>query len=157
MEQRVETAWANVETQYQRRSDLIPNLLATVKGYAQHEKNTIVEVIKARAEATAEMSGVKEYATAQQNVTAALGRLIALGESYPELKANQNFLELQAQLEGTENRIAVARNGYNDEVLEYNIKLATFPSNLIAKGFGFEKRELFSAAEEAKEAPKVEF
>lgn len=155
--QGVETAWANVETQYQRRSDLIPNLVRAVKGYAKHEQETLMQVIQARSQATAGAANIEEYAAAQQNVTNALGRLIAIAENYPDLKANTNFLELQAQLEGTENRIAVARNSYNEIVKIYNTKIVTFPSNLIAKMFGYEKRELFAAAESAKEAPIVEF
>ena len=155
--QGVETAWADVETQYQRRSDLIPNLVKSVQGYAKHEKEALAQVVAARAKALAGSADIEEYAAAQQQVTTALGRLIAISENYPDLKANTNFLELQAQLEGTENRIAVARNKYNEIVKVYNTKTATFPSNLIAKAFDFEKRELFSAAEGTEEAPKVEF
>lgn len=157
LDQGVEAAWANVEAQYQRRSDLIPNLVSTVKGYAKHEQETLAQVIKARGEALAQSANISEYATAQQNVTTALGRLIALGEKYPDLKANQNFLELQTQLEGTENRITVARNNYNDAVKAYNIKCATFPSNVIANTFNFEKKELFTAIEGAEKAPVVSF
>lgn len=155
--QGVETAWANVETQYQRRADLIPNLVSTVKGYAKHEQETLNQVVEARANAFNGSKSVEEYAAAQQKVTSALGRLIAISESYPDLKANSNFLELQAQLEGTENRIAVARNNYNEIVKVFNTKTVTFPSNLIAKMFGFEKKQLFAAEEGAKNAPKVEF
>ena len=153
----VESAWANVETQYQRRADLIPNLVSTVKGYAKHEQETLDQVVEARAKALAGGANIEDYAAAQQQVTTALGRLIAIAENYPDLKANTNFLELQAQLEGTENRIAVARNNYNDVVKVYNTKCATFPSNLIAKIFDFEKKSLFEAAPGAENAPKVEF
>ena len=156
--QGVETAWADVETQYQRRADLIPNLVSTVKGYAKHEQETLDQVVEARAKALAGGANVEEYAAAQQQVTTALGRLIAISENYPDLKANQNFLELQAQLEGTENRIAVARNKYNEIVKIYNTKTATFPSNLIAKMFDFEKKQLFTATTEgAEKAPEVAF
>jgi LemA protein len=155
--QGVEATWANVETQYQRRADLIPNLVSTVKGYAKHEQETLDQVIEARSKALAGGTNIEEYATAQQQVTTALGRLIAIAESYPDLKANTNFLELQAQLEGTENRIAVARNNYNEIVKIYNTKVSVFPSNLIAKIFDFEKKQLFTAAEGAAQAPKVEF
>ena len=156
--QGVETAWADVETQYQRRADLIPNLVSTVKGYAKHEQETLDQVVEARAKALAGGANVEEYAAAQQQVTTALGRLIAISENYPDLKANQNFLELQAQLEGTENRIAVARNKYNEVVKIYNTKTVTFPSNLIAKMFGFEKKQLFTATTEgAEKAPEVAF
>ncbi|MBE6211840.1 MAG: LemA family protein [Rikenellaceae bacterium] len=155
--QGVEAAWADVETQYQRRSDLIPNLVKSVQGYAKHEKEALAQVVAARAKALAGSADIEEYAAAQQQVTTALGRLIAISESYPDLKANQNFLELQAQLEGTENRIAVARKKYNEIVKVYNTKTVTFPSNLIAKMFGFEKKQLFAATEGAEKAPKVAF
>ena len=156
--QSVEAEWANVETQYQRRSDLIPNLVSTVKGYAKHEQETLAQVISARSKAMNSSADIKEFSAAQEQVSTALGRLIALAESYPDLKANTNFLELQAQLEGTENRIAVARKNYNDIVKAYNIKIATFPSNLIAKIFGFDKKQLFTATTEgAEKAPVVQF
>ena len=156
--QGVETAWADVETQYQRRSDLIPNIMRTVKGYAKHEQETLTQVIAARSKATQSGASIEEYAAAQQQVTTALGRLIAIAENYPDLKANTNFLELQAQLEGTENRIAVARNRYNEVVKIYNTKTVTFPSKLIANMFGFEKKQLFTATTEgADKAPVVEF
>ena len=155
--QEVDATWANVGTQYQRRADLIPNLVSTVKGYAKHEQETLNQVVEARANALNGGKSVEEYAAAQQQVKNAIGRLIAIAENYPELKANTNFLELQAQLEGTENRIAVARNNYNDIVKAFNTKTVTFPSNLVAGMFGFEKKQLFAATEGAKEAPKVEF
>ena len=156
--QECETEWANVETQYQRRSDLIPKLVSTVKGYAKHEQETLAQVIAARSKTMNSSSNTEEYVASQQQVSTALGRLIALAESYPDLKANTNFLELQAQLEGTENRIAVARKQYNDTVKEFNTKMVTFPSNLIAKMFGFEKKQLFTAITEgAEKAPEVKF
>ena len=164
-QQGVEAAWSNVETQYQRRADLIPNLVSTVKGYATHEQQTLEDVVAARAAATSiTLDGsnmtpaqFEEYVEAQNKVTSALGRLIAVAENYPDLKANTSFLELQSQLEGTENRIAVARREYNDIVKQYNTRVVTFPRNIIASMFGFSQKEYFAAAEGASEAPKVEF
>lgn len=164
-EEAVKTAWSNVETQYQRRADLIPNLVSTVKGYASHEESTLKEVVEARAKATSvnlsleELSADKlaEYQKAQSAVTSALGRLIAVSESYPDLKANQNFLELQAQLEGTENRITVARKEFNDATQTYNVAVRKFPANLVAMIFGFEQKPYFEADAAAATAPKVEF
>ena len=164
-QQGVEAAWSNVETQYQRRADLIPNLVSTVKGYATHEQQTLEDVVAARAAATSiTLDGsnmtpaqFEEYVEAQNKVTSALGRLIAVAENYPDLKANTSFLELQSQLEGTENRIAVARREYNDIVKQYNTRGVTFPRNIIASMFGFSQKEYFAAAEGASEAPKVEF
>ncbi len=164
-QQEVESKWSNVETQYQRRSDLIPNLVNTVKGYAKHEQQTLDGVVAARTAATAvnvDASNMtaeqfRQYASAQNGVTQALGRLIAISENYPDLKANQNFLELQAQLEGTENRIAVARKEYNDAVKAFNVKVIKFPDNLIAGMFGFAQKEFFAAAEGASAVPAVEF
>ena len=163
--QEVAAAWSNVETQYQRRSDLIPNLVNTVKGYAAHESQTLESVVAARAAATsitvdgANMSAeqMAAYVEAQGNVTSALGRLIAVAENYPNLKANQNFLELQAQLEGTENRITVARKEFNDATQSYNTTVRRFPANLVAMIFGFDQKPYFSADESAATAPKVEF
>ena len=155
--QGVETAWANVETQYQRRADLIPNLVSTVKGYAKHEQETLDQVVEARAKALAGGANIEEYAAAQQNVTTALGRLIAISENYPDLKANQNFLELQAQLEGTENRITVARKEFNEVTQAYNTQVRKFPANLVAMLFGFEQKPYFEADAAAATAPKVEF
>lgn len=163
--QEVAAAWANVETQYQRRSDLIPNLVNTVKGYAAHESQTLESVVAARAEATSiNIDGsnmtpaqLAQYAEAQGKVTSALGRLIAVAEGYPELKANQNFLELQSQLEGTENRIAVERKRYNDVVMSFNNKIVTFPRNVIAGMFGFTTKEFFAALQQAEQAPEVVF
>ena len=164
-QQGVEAAWSNVETQDQRRADLIPNLVSTVKGYATHEQQTLEDVVAARAAATSiTLDGsnmtpaqFEEYVEAQNKVTSALGRLIAVAENYPDLKANTSFLELQSQLEGTENRIAVARREYNDIVKQYNTRVVTFPRNIIASMFGFSQKEYFAAAEGASEAPRVEF
>ena len=161
----VATAWSNVETQYQRRADLIPNLVNTVKGYAAHESETLESVIAARSAATSinltadELTPEKiaEYQAAQQQVRSALGRLIAIAENYPDLKANQNFLELQAQLEGTENRIAVARKEFNEIARTYNVAVRRFPANLVASIFGFEKKAYFEADEAAAQAPVVQF
>ena len=155
--QTIDTEWANVETQYQRRADLIPNLVNTVKGYAKHEQETLDQVVAARAKALAGANSIAEYNASQQEVTSALGRLIAIAESYPDLKANTNFLELQSQLEGTENRIAVARKNYNEAVKGYNTLVKQFPSNLVAKMFDFAESDLFSAAEGTEKAPQVEF
>ena len=163
--QSVAAAWANVETQYQRRSDLIPTLVNTVKGYAAHESETLESVVAARAAATsitvdgASMTAEQfsDYVEAQSKVTSALSRLIAVAENYPELKANQNFLELQAQLEGTENRIAVERQRYNDIIKSFNNQVVTFPRNIIAGMFGFGAKEFFSAQQGADVAPVVAF
>lgn len=161
----VKTTWANVETQYQRRADLIPNLVNTVKGYATHEKSTLDAVVSARAQATSinvnidELTPEKmaEFQKAQAQVKSALGRLIAISENYPDLKANQNFLELQAQLEGTENRIAVARQKFNEVVNHYNVSVRRFPANIMASMFGFETKARFTADAGAEAAPQVEF
>ncbi len=165
LDETVNSAWANVETQYQRRSDLIPNLVNTVKGYAAHEKQTLDEVTEARTRATsinlsaAELTpeALARFQEAQSGVGSALGRLIAISESYPDLKANQNFLELQAQLEGTENRIAVARKDFNEVVQTYNASVRRFPQNLVAKLCGFAQKPYFEAAEGAESAPQVNF
>lgn len=165
MDENVNTEWANVETQYQRRADLIPNLVNTVKGYAAHESETLESVIAARSKATqitidpANLTPEKlaEYQEAQGAVTSALGKLLAISESYPDLKANQNFLELQAQLEGTENRINEARRKFNNVAKEYNTAIRRFPKSLLAGMFGFDKRAYFEAAEGAQNAPVVDF
>ena len=164
-EETVSNAWSNVESQYQRRADLIPNLVNTVKGYAEHEAQTLQAVTDARVRATQMNVNVEdltpekllEYQKVQGELGTALGRLLAITEAYPELKANENFLELQAQLEGTENRIAVARQNFNETVKEYNTSIRKFPRNLLAGMFGFEKRPYFEAQEGAAVAPQVNF
>lgn len=161
----VTTAWAGVESQYQRRSDLIPNLVNTVKGYAAHEKETLEGVVEARAKATQVTVNADnltperfaEFQKAQGELSAALGRLMRITENYPQLRANENFSELQAQLEGTENRINESRLRFNEAVQEYNLSIRRFPGNIFAGLFGFEKRDKFEAADGAEQAPKVEF
>lgn len=165
MDENVSNQWANVETQYQRRSDLIPNLVNTVKGYAKHESKTLESVMAARSQATqvkidpsnCTPQQLAAYQKAQGDVTTALGKLLAITENYPDLKANQNFLELQSQLEGTENRINVARKDFNDTAKKYNTSLRSFPRNIVASMCGFEKRAYFEAEAGAEKAPKVEF
>lgn len=165
MDENVSNQWANVETQYQRRADLIPNLVNTVKGYAAHERETLEGVIAARSQATQikvdptdlTPERLAEYQKAQGQLATALGKLLAITENYPDLKANQNFLELQAQLEGTENRINVARKNFNDAAKAYNTTIRRFPKNLLAGMFGFDKRAYFEAAEGAEQAPQVQF
>ena len=164
-EEGLKSAWSNVETQYQRRADLIPNLVNTVKGYAAHETQTLNEVTEARARATSINLSADDltperlaaFQQAQEGVRSALGRLIAVSESYPDLKANQNFLELQAQLEGTENRIAVARKDFNAAAQQYNVSVRRFPANLVARMFGFGQKPYFESAEGAAAAPQVTF
>ena len=156
MDENVSGQWANVETQYQRRADLIPNLVNTVKGYASHEKETLEGVVEARSKAT-QIKVDAEGLKAQGAVTSALGKLLAITENYPDLKANQNFLELQAQLEGTENRINVARKNFNDAAQSYNTNIRRFPKNIFAGMFGFDKKAYFEAEEGSEKAPKVEF
>ncbi len=161
----VNTGWSNVENQYQRRADLIPNLVETVKGYAAHERETFEAVVEARSKATSikvdpenlTPEQLKEFQDAQGAVGSALGRLIAIAENYPDLKANENFKELQAQLEGTENRIAVARRDFNEVAKGYNTKLRSFPTNIIAGFFNFDARPYFEAAEGSDKAPQVKF
>lgn len=158
-------AWANVENAYQRRMDLIPNLVKTVQGAADYEKGTLTEVIEARAKATSVQvdpsnlteESLAKFQAAQDQLSSALSRLMVVVERYPELKANQNFLELQAQLEGTENRIAVERGKYNETVNDYNSFIRRFPNNIIAGMFNFDKKGYFKAAEGADKAPDVEF
>ena len=160
-----EKVWADVQAQYQRRSDLIPNLVATVKGYADFEQKTLTAVVEARAKATQitvdpsqlTPAALEQFQSAQGELSQALGRLMVVAERYPDLKANQNFLELQSQLEGTENRISVARQRFNQAASAYNAYILKFPSNLIAGMFGFDRATLFQADESAQAAPKVEF
>ena len=164
-EEKVTSQWANVENQYQRRADLIPNLVATVKGYASHESQTLEAVVEARAKATQVTvdpdnltpEKLQEFQAAQGQLSSALGRLLMITENYPDLKANQNFLELQSQLEGTENRIAVERGRFNEMAKDFNTNIRRFPRNILAGMFGFEKKPYFEAEAGASQAPKVEF
>jgi LemA protein len=161
----VNSQWANVESQYQRRSDLIPNLVATVKGYATHESSTLEGVVAARSKATQitidpknlTPEKLQEYQAAQGQVSSALGKLLMITENYPDLKANQNFLELQAQLEGTENRISVERNRYNDVAKIYGVTIQKFPKSLLASMFGFKEKPYFAAEKGSENAPTVKF
>lgn len=161
----VATAWGNIQSQYQRRADLIPNLVSTVKGYAKHESETLENVMAARAKATQitinsdnlTPEKLKQYQAAQGELSQALGRLMAVSENYPNLKANENFSELQAQLEGTENRINESRQIYNSAVQTYNVSVRRFPANIVAGMFGFDKKNQFEAEAGAEKAPKVEF
>ena len=165
MDENVSQAWAQVENVYQRRSDLIPNLVATVKGYAEHESSTLEAVVEARAkatQATVDPSRLSEeelanFMNAQNDLGTAIGRLLVSVERYPDLKANQNFLELQAQLEGTENRIAVERKRFNEAARNYNVAIRRFPNNIFAGMFGFEKKGYFEASEGVDQAPAVSF
>lgn len=148
----------NVENQYQRRMDLIPNLVNTVKGYASHEQNTLSEVVEARAQATQTRIDVNDAAAmAQGELSSALSRLMAISESYPDLKASQNFRDLQTQLEGTENRIAVERRKYNEAAQSFNTYIKMFPRNLLAGMFGFAPLNYFEAQQGAEKAPEVQF
>ncbi len=164
-DENVQAAWSQVENVYQRRADLIPNLVATVKGYAEHESSTLESVVAARAKATqvtVDPANLTEEALAQFNeaqgeLSSALGRLLLIQESYPDLKANQQFMELQAQLEGTENRIATERMKYNEAANYFNTGIRLFPDNIIASIFGFDKKAYFEAQAGAETAPKVEF
>lgn len=159
------TALANVQSTYQRRADLIPNLVETVKGYAAHEKQTLEDVVNARTKATSinldtsnlTPEKLKEFQEAQGELGSALGRLIAIQENYPDLKANENFRDLQVQLEGTENRINEARNSYNAAVQQYNVVIRSFPKNMLAGLFGFDKMTKFEAESGAEKAPQVQF
>ena len=161
----VKTAWSQVENQYQRRMDLIPNLVNTVKGYATHEKETLEGVISARSEATKttidpsnlDEASLQRFQAAQGELSSALSRLMVIIERYPELKANQNFSELQAQLEGTENRITVERKRFNEVAQAYNTYIRSFPNNLLAGMFGFQTKAYFTAEAGSEKAPKVEF
>ena len=164
-QEKATTALANVQSTYQRRADLIPNLVETVKGYAAHEKQTLEDVVAARSKATSisldpsnmTPEKLKEFQQAQGELGSALGRLIAIQENYPDLKANENFRDLQVQLEGTENRINEARNTYNAAVQQYNVVIRSFPKNMLAGMFGFDKMDKFEAEAGAEKAPKVAF
>jgi LemA protein len=153
---RVENAWSQIDVQLKRRLDLIPNLVETVKGYAAHERGTLDAVVQAR-NAAMSASGPVAAAQAENQITGALRQLFALSEAYPDLKANQNFLELQEELSATEGRVAYARQFYNDSVLSYNTAIQKFPASLIANRMGFRPREYFEAEEGARQAPTVEF
>lgn len=161
----VGAAWSQVENQYQRRADLIPNLVNTVKGYAEHESTTLEGVVEARAKATQvtldvnnlDEASIAKYQQAQGELSSALGRLMAISESYPDLKANENFMQLQSQLEGTENRIATERKRFNDAVKDYNTYIRTFPRNIIANMFNFTAKGYFQAEQGAEKAPEVQF
>lgn len=167
LDEGVSAQWAEVQNQYQRRLDLIPNLVSTVKGYAKHESDVLTQVSEARASAGGQINISDEvlndpeafarYQQVQDNLGASLQRLLVVTENYPELKADQNFLSLQDQLEGTENRITVARQRYNEVAKSYNTKVRSFPTNIIANMSGFEKKSYFAASAEAQSAPKVEF
>lgn len=164
-DENVSRAWADVETQYQRRADLIPNLVNTVKGYAAHESETLQAVVEARTKATqitvdpTDLTPEKlaEYQAAQGEISQALGRLLAITENYPDLKANEQFSELQAQLEGTENRIAESRRLFNTAAQEYNVTVRRFPNNIFASLFGFSTKGNFKAEAGAEKAPEVQF
>ena len=165
LDEGVQNKWADVETQYQRRADLIPNLVNTVKGYAAHESQTLENVVKARSEASSVKvdpqnitpEKLAEYQKAQSGVSSALGRLMVIVEKYPDLKAHQNFLELQSQLEGTENRINTARRDFNEAAKGFNTEIRRFPKNILAGMFGFEKKAYFEAEKGAEKAPEVQF
>lgn len=161
----VTTSWSNVQTQYQRRADLIPNLVNTVKGYAEQEKEVLTSVIEARSKASSIQLNaedltpetMQQFQAAQTQLSGALSRLLVVVEQYPELKSNQNFLELQAQLEGTENRIAVSRDRFNETVQDYNVYMRQFPRNMVAGMLGFERKTQFQADAAAQQAPTIQF
>ncbi len=165
LEEGVKTAWSQVESQYQRRADLIPNLVATVKGYAAHEKETLESVINARSKATSttinadklDEAALQQFQQNQNALSSALSRLMVVVEKYPELKANENFMALQSQLEGTENRITVARQDFNKAAQEYNKAIRLFPGNIVASISGFEARPYFTAQPGSEVAPTVSF
>lgn len=166
LDEKVNTSWSQVENQYQRRADLIPNLVETVKGYASHERETLEGVINARAKASQPIiqSGegmtqeqLNQFQQAQGDLTSALNKLMVVVERYPELKADENFRQLQAQLEGTENRITTARMDFNNEAQQYNTKVRRFPTNIFAGIFGFRQRPYFQAEAGAEQAPQVKF
>lgn len=165
MDEQVTSQWAQVENVYQRRADLIPNLVNTVKGYAEHEKETLEGVIEARSKATAvnidptklTPEALQQFNNAQDGLSSALSRLMVVVEKYPDLKANQNFLDLQAQLEGTENRITVERQKFNETTMTYNAYIRKFPQVIYSGWFGFEKKTYFEAQQGAEKAPEVKF
>jgi LemA protein len=165
LDEDVQNEWGKVQSAYQRRADLIPNLVNTVKGVANFEQTTLTQVVEARAKATSTTidpsnitpESLKEFQQAQQGLSSSIGRLLMVSENYPELKASNNFLELQAQLEGTENRIKVARDNFNDVVTTYNKRVRRFPASLFAGMMGFSKRAQFEAADNAQDAPTVTF
>ncbi|NGF58300.1 LemA family protein [Parapusillimonas sp. SGNA-6] len=164
-DENVKAKWAQVENAYQRRADLIPNLVATVKGAAQHEQGTLTAVVEARAKATSvtvdpsnlSEEAIAEYQKTQDALSQSIGRLLVSVEAYPDLKANSNFQELQAQLEGTENRISVERRAFNEAVQDYNTTVRSFPNNIMASLFGFKAKGTFQAQEGADKAPTVSF
>lgn len=165
MDESVVSQWSQVENVYQRRADLIPNLVATVKGYAEHEKETLEGVIEARSKATSvnispdnlDASSLQKFEAAQSGLSSALGKLMVVMERYPDLKANQNFMNLQAQLEGTENRISVERKKFNDSAKSFNTYIRRFPQTIYAGMFGFERKAYFEAEKGAEKAPEVQF
>lgn len=165
LEESVNTSWSQVENNYQRRADLIPNLVSTVKGYASHEQKTLEGVIEARSRATSttidasqlDEATLKQFQSRQSELSSALSRLLVVAEQYPELKANENFKDLQHQLEGTENRIAVARKDFNETAQSYNAHIRKFPASLVASIAGFRTRPYFQAEEGSERAPKVDF
>lgn len=165
LDESVDGQWAQVENVYQRRADLIPNLVETVKGYASHERETLEAVVKARAQATSvnvspdnlSQADIQKFQQAQGGLRSALGRLMVVIEKYPDLKANQNFQSLQAQLEGTENRITFERKTFNEKVKSYNTEIRIFPKSIIAGMMGFQQRGYFQAEQGAEQAPKVKF
>ena len=165
LDEEVQTAWSQVQNVYQRRADLIPNLVNTVKGYAQHESATLEGVVNARSKATQitvdpenlTPESLAKFQKVQGELSSALGKLLSITENYPELKANENFLQLQAQLEGTENRITVERQKFNETARGYNTTIRKFPNNILAGMFGFEKKAYFEAEEGAERAPEVKF
>lgn len=165
MDEQVTSSWAQVENVYQRRADLIPNLVNTVKGYAAHEQETLTGVIEARSKATSvkidpanlSPAAIQQFNQAQEGLSSALSRLMVVVERYPDLKANQNFLDLQAQLEGTENRIAVERRKFNEATKSYNAYIRKFPQVIYSGWFGFEKKSYFEAQQGAEKAPEVQF
>ena len=166
LDENVSAKWAQVQTQYQRRSDLIPNLVSTVKGYASHESETFTKVTEMRSKAQSvninsgdlqDAQKFQEFQNVQNQLSTGIRNLLAVAENYPELKANENFLALQDQLEGTENRIAVARTDYNNAVQRYNVFIRKFPQSFVANMNGFMAKQMFAASQEAHSAPKVEF